>query len=116
MQQWQPRNFISYASFFIFENHNSPSLVGNPAVTKVTNAASSRSFAAAKASSIRPLWPLVMDDDIIRALFGLENRVLFDGLSANRDAAGVDEVGGKRRDDVVFFTAIARSGVRRRCM
>ena len=80
----------------------------------MTKAASPRSFAAPKASSIRPLWPLVMDDDIIRALFGLENRVLLEELAANRDAAGIDEVEAKRRD--VFFTAAARSGMRRRCI
>ena len=40
---------------------NSPSLSGNPAVTKVTNAASPRSLHLANASSIRPLWPRCID-------------------------------------------------------
>jgi hypothetical protein len=46
----------------------SPSLSGNPAVTKVTNAASPRSLALANASSIRPLWPRCMDSTALMFL------------------------------------------------
>ena len=97
-----------------------PSFVGKPAVTKVTNAASPRSFAAAKAASIRPLCPLAIDDDIFAncVVFKDGDLVLFKLLAARKVAAGIAVVREEIRCsmEAVFLTATASSGMRRRCI
>jgi hypothetical protein len=91
--------------------------VGNPAVTNVTNAASPRSFAAANASSIRPLCPLAIDDDMFaNCMFLIEK----DGveLEAARDAAAGNVRDDRRcsMDEEAVLVTRATSGRKRRCM